>query len=173
MGWLMEIEPLDIAAVAIIAAATLRGISIGLLREGFSLAAIAGAYMAVQLFTLPTAGWLEEVSQGDIGANISKWVAGALLALGTLAGVVLTGRVLARTLHAAGLGVADRIAGALLGAAEGVLVTGILLVLGTEVLGRDHPAFRSTASLAALEQFEQASENSGIDIDVAAPPRTF
>jgi uncharacterized membrane protein required for colicin V production len=169
----MEIQPLDIAAVAIIAAATLRGISIGLLREGFSLAAIAGAYMAVQLFTIPTAGWLEQASQGDIGPGISKWVAGAMLAIGTLLSVIVVGRVLRRTLHAAGLSVPDRIAGALLGATEGVLVAGILLVLGTEVLGRDHPAFRETASLAALEQFERVSEESELDIDVAAPPRTF
>ena len=53
------------------------------------------------------------------------------------------------------------------------LSTLILLVLGTEVLGRDHAAFSQTASLAALEEFERVSEESEINIDVAAPPRTF
>jgi uncharacterized membrane protein required for colicin V production len=169
----MEIQPLDIAVVAIISAAALRGLFIGLVREGFSLAAIAGAYTAVQFFTLSGAAWLEEVSQGDIGPSISPWLAGAGIAIGTLVAVVLVGRILQRTLHAAGLSWADRFAGGLLGATEGILVAGILLVLGTEVLGRDHVAFRDTASLAALEEFEQIAEESEIDIDVAAPPRTF
>jgi hypothetical protein len=61
----------------------------------------------------------------------------------------------------------------MLGAAEGVLVAGILLVLGTEVIGRDHAAFADTQVLVALEEFERVSEESEIDIDVAAPPRTF
>jgi hypothetical protein len=39
----MEIQPLDIAAAGIIAAAGLRGLFIGLLREGFSLASLACA----------------------------------------------------------------------------------------------------------------------------------
>jgi membrane protein required for colicin V production len=169
----MEIQPLDIAAVAIIAAATLRGLFIGLIREGFSLASLGGAYMAVQLFTPPTADWLQEVSNGDIGVGIAPWVAGAGLAIGTVLVIVIIGRGLQRTLHAAGLSWADRAAGSLLGAAEGVLVAGILLVLGTEVLGRDHAAFSQTASLAALEEFERVSEESEINIDVAAPPRTF
>ena len=169
----MEIQPLDIAVVAIIGAAALRGIFTGLVREAFSLAAIAGAYTAVQFFTIPTAGWLEEVSQGEIGPSISPWIAGASIAIGTLMAVVIVGRGLQRTLKAAGLTWADRFGGALLGAAEGILVTGILLVFGTEFLGRDHVAFRDTASLAALEELERIADESDIDIDVAAPPRTF
>jgi membrane protein required for colicin V production len=169
----MEIQPLDIAAVAIIAAATLRGMFIGLIREGFSLAALGGAYMAVQLFTPPAAEWLQTTSEGNIGPEIAPWVAGASLAIVTVIVIVFVGRGLQRTLKAAGLSWADRFAGSMLGAAEGVLVAGILLVLGTEVLGRDHAAFSQTASLAALEGFERVSEESEIDIDVAAPPRTF
>ena len=169
----MEIQPLDIAAVAIIAAASLRGMFIGLIREGFSLAALGGAYAAVQYFTPPLAEWLQEITEGDIGVSVAPWVAGAGLAVGTVFIIVAVGRGLQRTLHAAGLSWADRFAGSLLGAAEGVLVAGILLVLGTEVLGRDHAAFIETTSLAALEGFERVSEESEIDIDVAAPPRTF
>jgi uncharacterized membrane protein required for colicin V production len=169
----MEIQPLDIAAVAIVLAAALRGLFIGLVREGFSLAALAGAYVAVQLFTLPAADWLQLTSDGNVGPEIAPWIAGAGIALGTIAAVILVGRVLRRTLHAAGLTWADRIAGGFLGAAEGVLITGILMVLGTQVLGREHVAFRKTVSLTALEEFERLSEESDIDIDVAAPPRVF
>jgi membrane protein required for colicin V production len=169
----MEIQPLDIVVAAIIAAAMLRGFFIGLVREAFSLAALGAAYLAVQLFTLPAADWLQDFSGGDIGAGMAPWVAGAGLAIGTIAVVILLGRALQRTLKAAGLDWADRFGGGLLGAAEGMLVAGILLVLGTEVLGRDHPAFSDTLSLAAIERLEQMSEQSEIDIDVAAPPRTF
>jgi uncharacterized membrane protein required for colicin V production len=169
----MEIQPLDIVVVAILTGAMLRGFFIGLVREAFSLGALGGAYLAVQLFTLPTADWLQEVSNGDIGPGIAPWLAGAGLAIGTITVVILLGRGLQRTVRAAGLNLADRFAGAFLGAAEGVLVAGILLVLGAEVIGRDHPAFSETASLAAIEEFERLSQESEIDIDVAAPPRTF
>jgi membrane protein required for colicin V production len=169
----IEIQPLDIAAVAIILAASVRGLFIGLVREGFSLASLASAYMAVQLFTLPAAHWLQVTSGGNVGPKIAPWITGAGLAIGTITVVILAGRLLQRTLRAAGLTWADRFGGSLLGAAEGVLIAGILLVLGTQVLGRNHVAFRETASLAALEAFERLSEESAIDIDVAAPPRTF
>jgi uncharacterized membrane protein required for colicin V production len=151
----------------------LRGYFIGLVREAFSLAALGAAYLAVQLFTLPAADWLEDFSNGDVGPGIAPWLAGAGLAIGTVVIVVLLGRGLQRTLKAAGLTWADRFGGAFLGAGEGMLVAGILLVLGTEVLGRDHPAFSDTVSLAAIEEMERLSETSEIDIDVAAPPRTF
>ena len=169
----MEIQPLDIVVLAIVAAALLRGFFIGLVREGFSLGALGGAYLAVQLFTLPAADWLGQISNGNIGPSIAPWIAGASLAIGTITVVVMLGRGLRRTLRAAGLNWADRFGGGLLGAAEGLLLAGILLVLGTEVLGRDHPAFSETASLAALEELERLVLESEIDIDVAAPPRTF
>jgi uncharacterized membrane protein required for colicin V production len=169
----MEIQPLDIVVVAIVTAAMLRGFFIGLVREAFSLGALGGAYLAVQLFTLPSADWLQEVSNGDVGPGVAPWLAGAGLAIGTITIVILLGRGLQRTLRAAGLNWADRFGGGLLGAAEGTLLAGILLVLGAEVLGRDHPAFSETASLAAIEEFERMSQQSEIDIDVAAPPRTF
>jgi len=168
----MEIQPLDIAAVAIVTAATLRGLFIGLVREGFSLASLGAAYMAVQLFTLPMAEWLQVTSKYEVGPGIAPWIAGAAIAIGTVVAVISVGRLLKRTLKAAGLNWADRFAGSLIGATEGVLVAGILLVLGTEVLGREHAAFSDTVSLAALEEVERLSEESGIDIDVAAPPRT-
>jgi len=169
----MELQPLDIAAAGIIAAAGLRGLFIGLLREGFSLASLACAYLAVQMFTIPAAGWLELASEGSINANVSPWIAGAAIAIGTVSLVVMVGRALQKTVHAAGLGWADRISGGFIGVAEGALLAGILLVLGTEVLGREHGAFRDTKSLALLEEFERASAESDFKIDVASPPRIF
>lgn len=172
-GGSVEIQPLDIVVAAIIVVATLRGFFVGLVREGFSIAALGGAYLAVQLFSLPTAAWLEHVSNGGITGEVAPWVAGAILAIGTITGVIVLGRGLRRTLRIAGLNWADRAGGGVLGAAEGVLVASILLVLGAEILGRDHPALAETASLAAIERIEQIAAESDIDIDVASPPRTF
>jgi len=172
-GLLMEIQPLDIVVAAIIAAATLRGFFVGFVKEGFSIAAVGGAYLAVQLFTWPAADWLQHVSNDDIGPGVAPWVAGACLGIGTATAIVILGRGLRRTLRVAGLSWADRAGGGFLGAAEGVLVAGILLALGSEILGRDHPAFADTVSLAAMEEFEQLAEESEIDIDVASPPGTF
>ena len=166
----MEIQPLDIVVFAIIAVGILRGLFVGFVKEGFSIGALGGAYLAVHLFTMPTGDWLEHVSGGNIGPGISRWVAGACLAIATVVAVVLLGRVIQRSLKSVGLTWADRAGGGALGAAEGVLVAGILLVLGAEILGRDHPAFSETVSLAALERFEHLAEESGIDIDVASPP---
>ncbi|MFQ5418129.1 MAG: CvpA family protein [Myxococcota bacterium] len=118
----------------------MRGFFVGFVKEGFSIAAIGGAYLAVQIFSLPTAAWLEHVSGGGISGEVAPWTAGAILAIGTITGVVLLGRGLRRTLTAAGLNWADRAGGGLLGAAEGILVAGILIGLGAEILGRDHPA---------------------------------
>lgn len=169
----MKIQALDIVVAGIIVAATLRGLFVGLIREGFSIAALGAAYLVVQMFTYPTADWLTHVSNGDIGGAVAPWVAGALLVIVTMTGVILLGRLLLRTLRVAGLNWADRAGGGVLGVAEGVVISGILLVLGAEVLGRDHPAFSDTVSLAAIEEIERISEETGIDIDVATPPRTF
>jgi len=169
----MEIQPLDIVVTAIIAGATLRGFFVGFVKEGFSIAAVGGAYLAVQLFTWPAANWVQEVSKDEIGPGVAPWVAGACLAIGTATVIVILGRGLRRTLRVAGLNWADRAGGGLLVATEGVLIAGILLALGSEILGRDHPAFAETASLAAMEEFERLAEESEIDIDVASPPGTF
>ena len=79
--------------------------------------------------------------------------------------------MLRRGARAVGLGLVDRAGGALLGAAEGSLVIAVLLVLATTVLGRDHPAFQDTRTLAAFERVEAVA--TGVrDTDVAAPPRS-
>jgi uncharacterized membrane protein required for colicin V production len=97
-------------------------------------------------------------------------VAGAGVALAAAAAVAVSGRILRRGARAVGLGMVDRAAGALLGGAEGSLVIAVLLLIGTTVLGRDHPIFQGTRSLAAFERVEAAA--SGVrNVDVAAPPR--
>jgi uncharacterized membrane protein required for colicin V production len=150
--------------------AVLRGLFLGLIREAFSLAAIGAACVAVRWFATPAAAELERATDGRVGDLAAPWIAGAGVAIAAAAAVAILGRVLRRGARAVGLGLVDRAGGALLGAAEGSLVIAVLLVIGTAVLGRDHPVLEGTRSLAALERVEAVAAEVR-DVDVAAPPR--
>lgn len=164
-GW----EPVDLVVGAILLVTTLRGLFLGLVREAFSLSAVGGAYIAVRLFTRPAAQALLDASGLEIDPRLAPWIAGAAIAGLTLAAVVIAGRLVARGIHAVGLGWADRLGGGLLGATEGVLVTALLLLLAGHVLGRAHPVLADSRSLAAFEQLERIAQHVP-EVDVAAPP---
>jgi uncharacterized membrane protein required for colicin V production len=162
--------PVDLLALSLLGVAVLRGLFLGLIREAFSLAAIGAACVAVRWFAGPAAAELQAATGGRVGDLAAPWIAGAGVAIAAAAAVAILGRVLRRGVRAVGLGLVDRAGGALLGAAEGSLVIGVLLVLATIVLGRDHPAFQDTRTLAAFERVEAAATGER-DTDVAAPPR--
>lgn len=166
------LAPIDLVIATILAIALLRGLFRGLIREAFSIAALGGACLAVQLFARPLADRLAGLSGGGIGGFTGLWVAGALLAVGSIAVVVLAGRFLRRGARWSGLGWADRAGGAVLGIAEGALVASILIAGAAWILGRGHPALAETRSLAALERLERIAQPTGPgEVDVAAPPR--
>jgi membrane protein required for colicin V production len=167
-----ELQPVDIVVSTILGIAILRGLFLGMIREVFSIGALGAACLAVKTLSDPVAAWMQSVGGGEIGPTIAPWLAGAVLAVGSIAAVVVIGRFAKRGARWAGLGWADRAGGAALGAAEGVLVVGILLVLAGTVLGRGHPALAGTRTIAALERLEQlAAGRAPGEIDVAAPPR--
>lgn len=153
---------------AILGIAVLRGLFLGLVREAFSIGSLGAACIAVRLFHPQVAGWLGEVSEGRIGPTAAPWLGGLLVAVVSIACFVFAGRLLRRGVRWAGLGWADRAGGAVLGAAEGALVAGILLVLAASILGREHPVLQASRSFAALQELERAAQ--GERVDVAAPP---
>ena len=163
-------EPVDIFVMAILGIAVLRGVFRGLIREAFSIGALAGACLIVKLFAHPLAARLETATGGEITGWAAPWLAGAILSVGTIAAIAIVGRFVRRGSRWAGLGWADRAGGAVLGAAEGGLVVTILLVLATVLLGREHPTLAESRSFAALERIEQISQ-APAPPDVAAPPR--
>ena len=164
------ISPLDATVVAILIVAALRGLSLGLIREGFSVAALGGAFVAVRYLTSPAAARLQELTDGQVSPGMAPWIAGSLIALATIGLVVTLGRILRRGTRWAGLGWADRIAGAVLGAAEGALVATVVLVGTTWVVGRDHPVVASARSVAAFEQVRALVQAQSTSLpDVAAP----
>jgi membrane protein required for colicin V production len=166
-----EIRSVDLVVAAILGIALLRGVFLGLIREAFSIGALGGAVVVVRLFTAPTAEWLVERTNGEVDPNAAPWIAGAALAIATVAGVAIIGRLLQRGARAAGLGWADRAGGAVLGSAEGLLVAGLLLVILSTVIGRDHPFVADSRSISALEELERLADERDLQpIDVAAPP---
>jgi membrane protein required for colicin V production len=164
-----ELRMVDLVVGTILGVAMLRGVWLGLIREAFSIAALGGAVIAVRLGGPPLSGLLSE--RTDLDSLLAPYVAGALIAIATVAVVALSGRALRRGAQAAGLGWADRLGGAALGIAEGAVVAGILLAIATAMLGRTHPMIRDTQSLAALVELERLAGDDAPRIDVAAPPR--
>lgn len=165
------LEPVDWIAIAILSLALLRGLLRGLLREAFSIAALAAACVAVRLYYGALADWLMAVSDGRIGEVAAPWLSGLLLAVASIGGVALLGRLLRRGAKAAGLGWADRAGGAVLGTAEGVLIAGVLVASAGALVGRDHPVLAGSRSLAALEELERMASREGPPDVAAGPPR--
>jgi membrane protein required for colicin V production len=166
------VPALDVAALAVLALAVVRGLWIGLVREVFSVGALAAACIAGRYGAHPTAAWLAEHAPVDLDplAALAAGAIGSALAAGLA--VALAGRFVARGLRAAGLGLADRSAGALLGAAEGALVVALLVLLAGTLVGRDHPALARSRALAAVQQAEAVvARSEGVTPHVAAPPR--
>ncbi|MCH2172160.1 CvpA family protein [Myxococcota bacterium] len=161
----------DLLALGVLCLALLRGLFIGLVREAFSLGGIAAACIMTRLFAAPLGEWITEVGRGSLPPSAGPWIAGGILVIASLVVVALVGRGLRKGLKAVGLGWADRMGGALLGTAEGMVAVAVALFLATSLLGRDHLALRDSHSLALLEQVEVlARKQDWKSIDVAAPP---
>jgi uncharacterized membrane protein required for colicin V production len=160
----------DALALSVLAIALLRGLAIGMVREAFSVAALAGACVAVRFGTAPAAAWLLENALPGLGPLGAKTLAGTAVGLGAAIAVGLVGRLVRRGVHAAGLGLPDRLAGAAIGAAEGALVVGVLLLAAITLLGRAHPSLARSRTLATFEQAERLARGETAIVDVAAPP---
>jgi len=165
-------SPLDGVVLAILLVALARGFYIGLIREGFSIAALTGGFLAVRYFTGPVAIWLVDTTKGEIGQGAAPWVAGALVAIASAGMIAFVGRWLRRGVKAVGLGWADRLGGTALGAAEGVLVAALLVLAATWWLGNQHPAVADSRSVVAYHELQGFVRDHAASLpDVAAPLR--
>jgi membrane protein required for colicin V production len=166
-----DLSTLDAVVLVVMALAVVRGLWIGLIREGFSIAALGGGLLAVRYGIEPVGAWIERASDGDIGATASLWIAGAAIGITAIALLGAIGKLLRRGVHAVGLGWADRIGGGFVGAAEGALASAVLLVIATWAAGPDSPLIEKSKSIHILDGLEQyVAENREALPDVAAPP---
>ncbi len=148
--------PLDGIVLTVILAALARGLFIGLVREGFSMAALAAAILITRATAADAGTWLNEHTGGQIGELAAPWIAGFVIALSTAACMGLVGRLARKGVRLAGLSWFDRVGGGALGLAEGTLVS-ILVVLGAVwVVGREHPGVADSRSLAAYDAVQDA-----------------
>jgi uncharacterized membrane protein required for colicin V production len=167
--WLAELGWIDRVALGVIALAVIRGLWIGLLREAFSLGALAAAFVAVRLWTAPTAAWL--LGSAPFGLELSPRQAsiagGLLVGLGAMLVVVAVGGFVRKRVHATSLGLLDRLLGGALGGAEGALLVGLALIGFTAFVGADHEVLAGSRS---IELLAEARSLAGELPDVAAPP---
>jgi membrane protein required for colicin V production len=144
----------DIIALAVLAIAVLRGLWIGLVREVFSIAALAAAIFAFRALREPVAAMIAARTPWD--PLIATAAAGGVVVVGALIFVTIAGAIVRRLVGAAGLGSIDRIGGAVIGAAEGALVVGLALLAVTEVLGPTDPLVAGSRALAVFERVQQS-----------------
>jgi len=161
---------LDLVVATVVAVAALRGLLLGLVREAFSLGALAAAIIAIRFLTGPTADALQPLFGNRMPAMALKVSSAILVALIGVLLVALLGRLVRRGVKAAGLGAADRITGAGLGAAEGLLVVSLGLAVLSAAIGRDHPALTSSQAYAYFDRAQRAIVGEPAPPhDVAAP----
>jgi len=161
-----ELRTLDAVAGAVLGLALLRGIWIGAVREVFSLAGLAAAGWVVRSWRLPAGAWLVTQSPVEMTELAARALAALGLGVGTIAAVAVLSRLVRRGIRGAGLGLVDRLAGALLGALEGAIVVAALVFGLLALLGRDDEALAGTRSLAA---YERAKAAAGIEGRSARP----
>ena len=151
-----ELPTLDAVAAGVLALAALRGIWIGAVREAFSLAGLATAVVVIRAWREPAGRWLDAHGPFEVTELAAQILAAIALGVVSLIAVGVIGRVVRRSVRGAGLGLLDRLAGLLLGAAEGAVVVAALVVGLAALLGRDDDALAGTRTLAALEATETA-----------------
>lgn len=149
---------LDWIALTLVALACVRGLWIGLIREGLSLATIGFATIATRLYVSPASEWLSARTAGELTGRTSLWIAGVLIVVGTIVVLAIVGRVLRRGAEAAGLGWADRIGGGALGVAEGAIVASILVVIALWIVGPDHASIRGAQSVEIVQKLRTLRE---------------
>lgn len=166
-------ETVDLIALLLVGLALARGAFIGIVREVFSVAALVGGIGAARFLGAPVGRAIAEQFPEGPGPGIAAIVAGFVIGVAVALAIGFAGRALKRGIHAAGLGGPDRVAGGLLGAAEGTLVAGLALWLAVTVVGPDHRLLRDTKSVAWLEQTQLwvRSEPTPTHSMLAAPPR--
>lgn len=163
----MSIDPLSVldgVVLSILVVMTVRGLFIGLIREAFSIVALAMACIAVSYGRAPLASALGSMTNQGIPPSVAPWIAGALLAILSIAAVGIIGRGLRRGARAAGLGWADRIGGGALGAAEGALIGGLVIIGTVWAFGSDAPIVANSYSLRAYEKIQETVASEGIGL---------
>ena len=173
-----DLPLMDIIAGAVIFAALIRGLFIGLVREGLSLAAIGICTIVTRLFVDPLTIQLTELTEGEITGRTAVWIAGVLLVMATILACGVAAKLMKRGVQFAGLGWADRVGGGALGLAEGSIIAAVLVLIALWLVGPDHPATEGSRSVEIVEEWS-STQGSGLKElegrlpSVASPAKWF
>lgn len=165
---LSSLPLLDLVTLGVVGLACLRGLWIGLIREGLSLATVGFATIVTRLYVTPVSDWLTVKTAGELTGRTALWIAGVLLVVATVAVLAVVGRLLRRSAEAVGLGWADRVGGGALGAAEGAIVSSILVVIALWLVGPNHVSTRGARSVELVEKVRSWREAG--DLPAVASP---
>jgi membrane protein required for colicin V production len=149
---------IDAAALAVLGLAILRGLWIGIVREAFSIAALAAAIFAFRALRAPVADAIAMRTHWD--PLITAAVAGGAVVVAAMLGVAIVGAIVRRVVNTVGLSFVDRIGGAVIGAAEGILVIGLALFGATQVLGTRDPLFANSRAVAIFQSYVGREDHS-------------
>ncbi len=159
---------IDMIVLTVLFIAILRGVWIGLIREGSSLAAIGVATIVTRFGVEPLSMRLTEWTGGEITGKTALWIAGVLLVVATILALGFLARLIRRGATAAGLGWADRLGGGALGAAEGAIVSVILVTIALWLVGPDHATTEGARSIELVQELKSMHSRGDLP-DVAAP----
>ena len=148
-----DLPLIDMIAATVMFAAMARGLWIGLVREGLSLAAIGLCTIVTRLFLDPLSLQLTEWTSGELVGKTATWIAGVMLVMATILLCGVAARVMKKGVQFAGLGWADRAGGGALGFAEGTLVAAVLVMIALWLVGPDHPTTDGARSVAIVEDW--------------------
>jgi membrane protein required for colicin V production len=167
-----EIPVIDLIVGAVVFVAVLRGLFIGLIREGLSLASIGAATIVTRLFIDPVAVQLTEITGGEITGKAAYWIAGVLLVVATILASGFVARLIRKSVTYAGLGWADRLGGGALGAAEGGIIGAVLVLIALWLVGPDHVTTEGARSVEIVQDLRDRSDEGDLP-SVASPGDWF
>ena len=154
-----DLPLIDMIALTVVFLAIVRGIWIGLIREGLSLASIGIATIVTRLLVDPLAERLISLTGGEVTGKTALWIAGVLLVVATILLLGVVAKLIKRSAVYAGLGWADRLGGGALGAAEGSIVAAVMVLLAVWLVGPDHAATEGARSVELVQQFRDRHED--------------
>ncbi len=163
---------LDMIVLTLLFIAALRGLWIGMIREGFSLAAIGVATIVTRLYVDPFSIQLTQLTGGEITGRTAVWITGVLLVVATIVALTVAARILRRGAEVAGLGWADRLGGGALGIAEGAIVSAVVVIIALWLVGPDHTTTAGARSIELVHQLQSMGENGELPA-VASPGEWF
>lgn len=142
---------IDLVALSVLGLAVVRGLWIGVVREAFSLAALAAAVFAFRALRGPVAEEIAMRTQWD--SLVAAAAAGGVVVIAALVFVTAVGLVVRRIVRGAGLSTVDRLGGGVVGFVEGALLVGLALFGATEVLGPKDPLLAGSRAVVMFQSW--------------------